>query len=346
MLSAGCHSGYNIVDGAAVPDLTNPFDWTQRMAQQHAVLIGGTGYQYGDTRLPRVQRAALPRPRPPAPRGPGDRRPRRRCAVGKALVLAKQDYLAGLGTVTGIDQKAVLEATLYGLPMTGFDAPGRTPLGSDASPVSPQAVTTGPGRDPGPRHRRPRRRHADDPRRPSPSGAGSGLPATLSWLDGRDGVTTQPGAPALPKQIEDVSVPGQLLRGVGFRGGDYTDTTGLLPLTGAPAIEGSTANTTFESDAFFPQRLATPNYFGALGASGRTSLILTPAQYRSDAGRRAAPTPSAPTRAWTSGSSTPATHEHVVRRQPAARSPLRRASGEVTGTVTGPGRHVLDPGHR
>ena len=29
-----------------------------------------------------------------------------------------------------------------------------------------------------------------------------------------------------------------------------------------------------------PQKLATANYFGALGDSGRTSLILTPAQYR------------------------------------------------------------------
>ena len=24
-------------------------DWSQRLAQQHALLIGGTGYQYGDT---------------------------------------------------------------------------------------------------------------------------------------------------------------------------------------------------------------------------------------------------------------------------------------------------------
>ena len=282
VLSAGCHSGYNIVDGAAVPDVTNPFDWTQRMAQQHAVLVGGTGYQYGDTDfLEYSERLYLDLARR-LHEGPatGDAPP---VPVGKALVLAKQDYLAGLGTLAGIDQKVVLQATLYGLPMTGFDAPGRTPLGQEASPVSPQAVAGGPGATLGlgtddlevttPTHRGTK-----------PSGAGAGLPDALSWLSGSDGVTTQPGAPALPKQIDDVSVPGQVLRGVGFRGGDYGDTSGLLPLTGAPAIEGSTANTTFESDAFFPQRLATPNYFGALGASGRTSLVLSPAQYRSDAG--------------------------------------------------------------
>ncbi len=282
VLSAGCHSGYNIVDGAAVPQVTNTFDWTQRMAQQHAVLVGGTGYQYGDTDfLEYSERLYLDLARrlhegpttgaaPPVP-------------IGKALLLAKQDYLASLGTVTGLDQKVVLQATLYGLPMTGFDAPGRSPLGQDASPVSPEPVKTGPGATLG--------LSTDDlplatptTRATKSSGAGSGLPATLEWLEGSDGVTAQPGAPALPKQIEDVSVPGQLLRGVGFRGGAYVDRSGMLPLTGAPAIEGSTANTTFESAAFFPQRLVTPNYFGALGSSGRTSLVLSPAQYRSDAG--------------------------------------------------------------
>jgi len=277
VLSAGCHSGYSIVDGAATPT-TNSFDWTQRMAQQHAVLIGGTGYQYGDTDfLEYSERLYLNIARrlhegPSTGAAP--------VAVGRALVLAKQDYLASLGTVTGIDQKAVLEATLYGIPMTGFDAPGRTPVGAGSSQVAPQKVTSGPGATLG--------LGTDDlalatttDRGTKASGA-AGLPSNLSWLNGADGVAVQPGAPALPKQIEDVTVTGQVLRGVGFRGGDYTDTAGLLPLTGAPAIEGSTANTTFESPAFFPQRLATPNYFGALGASGRTSLVLTPAQYRSD----------------------------------------------------------------
>ncbi|MGB0099850.1 MAG: putative Ig domain-containing protein [Nocardioides sp.] len=283
VLSAGCHSGYNIVDGAAVPGVTNTFDWTQRMAQQHAVLVGGTGYQYGDTdfleyseRLyldlaRRLHEGPADRPRPPP------------VVVGNALVLAKQDYLAGIGTLTGMDQKVVLQATLYGLPMTEFDAPGRTPIGSDSSGIAPQPVTSGPGSTLG--------LSTEDlavttstTRGAKPSGAGAELPDTLRWLNGDDGVTVQPGAPALPTQVEDVSVPDQLLRGVGFRGGDYTDVSGLLPVTGAPAIEGSTANTTFESEAFFPQRLVNPNYFGALGASGRTSLVVTPAQYRSDRG--------------------------------------------------------------
>ncbi len=143
MLSAGCHSGYNIVDGDGRPRCQSPFDWTQRMAQQHAVLIGGTGYQYGDTDfLEYSERLYLDlAKRLREGTGPADPA----VAIGTALALAKQDYLASLTTLSGIDQKAVLEATLYGLPMTGFDAPGRAPLDSQASAASPTAVTTGPG---------------------------------------------------------------------------------------------------------------------------------------------------------------------------------------------------------
>ena len=68
ILSAGCHSGYNIVDGAAT-SATNPFDWTQRMAQQKAAAHRWHGLPVRRHRLPRVQRAAVPRHRPPPARG-------------------------------------------------------------------------------------------------------------------------------------------------------------------------------------------------------------------------------------------------------------------------------------
>jgi hypothetical protein len=283
VLSAGCHSGYNIVNSAGTAG-TNPFDWTERLAQQHAVLIGGTGYQYGDSDFLEYSERVYLDVANRLHEGTSGAPP---VAVGTALALAKQDYLSGLSTVSGIDQKAMLEASLYGLPMTGFDAPGRTPIGSDVSQADPSPVGSGtPGATFGlktddlpldtPTDTHTKASGVDPAHNPD------NLPATSTWLSGRDGVTVLPGAPATPKQIENVSVPDLVLRGVGFRGGTYTDSTGILPVTGAPAIEGSTPNTTFESDAFFPQRLVTPNYFGTLGGSGRTSLILTPGQYRSD----------------------------------------------------------------
>jgi hypothetical protein len=280
VLSAGCHSGYDIVDGEAASNDTA--DWTERMAQQHAVLIGGTGYQYGDSDFLEYSERLYLDVAKELHAGPttGDSPA---IAVGSALAQAKQDYLSGLSTVTGIDQKAMLEATLYGLPMTGFDAPNRTPVDSDTSSASSSPVLTGPGTTlglgtwehtfPTPTTERTKASNAE----------GFGLPDTSTWLEGRDGVSLQPGAPALPKQIENVTVAGQVLRGVGFRSGEYSDKGNILPVTDAPAIEGTTPNSTFDSAAFFPQRLATPNYFGALGLSGRTSLILNPAQYRNDA---------------------------------------------------------------
>ena len=47
--SAGCHSGYNIVNEHAVPNVTVERDWAQVFARKGATLIAGTGYQYGDT---------------------------------------------------------------------------------------------------------------------------------------------------------------------------------------------------------------------------------------------------------------------------------------------------------
>ena len=49
VFSAGCHAGYNLVDGDAIPGVTLPLDWAQAFARKQATLIAGTGYQYGDT---------------------------------------------------------------------------------------------------------------------------------------------------------------------------------------------------------------------------------------------------------------------------------------------------------
>jgi hypothetical protein len=176
--------------------------------------------------------------------------------------------------------------------MTGFDAPGREALDVAGGQVVPGAVTDRePGATLGLRFADKVYDTTSAPHSKTVSydpDLTDGVPETveteLTWLDGKDGVVSQPGLPAVPKHIENVGVEGAKLRGVGFRGGVYHDTGGVYPLTGAPAIEGSTPNSTFESDIWFPQSLTTANYFGTLGSSGRTSLILTPAQYRTEVG--------------------------------------------------------------
>ncbi len=292
VLSAGCHSGYGVVPGDEKN--AHPYDWAQAMAQQRALLIGGTGYQYGDTEfLEYSERVYLNIAR--ELRRPGDDA----VAVGEALMEAKRDYLASLTSVTGIDQKAVMQATMYGLPMAAVDAPGRRSPEVSSERPDPRSVPDGTpgatlGLDTADIDYDTDVREATktvDVRTNDP-----GLPSTLqlSWLNGDDGVSVSPGEPVLPKQVEDVTAQDTVLRGVGFRSGDYADTGGTIPLTGAPAVESSTPHTSFESPVWFPQRLATPNYFDSLVSSqenGRTSLVLTPAQYRTEGATAAAAVP-------------------------------------------------------
>src|SRR5204863_5920643 len=49
VFSAGCHSGYGIVNPDAISGVTLTLDWPQAFAQKKATLVAGTGYQYGDT---------------------------------------------------------------------------------------------------------------------------------------------------------------------------------------------------------------------------------------------------------------------------------------------------------
>ena len=82
VLSAGCHSGYNIVDRDAIVGVTEKNDWTQRMAQQGALLVGGTGYQYGDTDFLEYSERLYLELRPPAARGARHRSDRGRQGPG------------------------------------------------------------------------------------------------------------------------------------------------------------------------------------------------------------------------------------------------------------------------
>jgi hypothetical protein len=134
VFSAGCHAGYNIVDTDAIPGVTVKLDWAQAFAQKRATLVAGTGYQYGDTdfieyserlyknfaRQLRAGTAGTP------------------IAVGEALARAKLDYIAVTPDIRGIHQKAVLEATVFGLPMLSVNMPaGRGAIAPDAGVIAP-----------------------------------------------------------------------------------------------------------------------------------------------------------------------------------------------------------------
>jgi hypothetical protein len=104
---------------------------------------------------------------------------------------------------------------------------------------------------------------------------------TATYLSGENDVVSKPAEPVLPLSLKNVSVAGTVLRGVGFRGGTYTDTPDVRVLTGAATSEIRGVHPVFRSSILFPVQPWQVNYYAALTNSdgGITSLSLTPAQY-------------------------------------------------------------------
>ena len=160
VFSAGCHAGYNLVDGDAIPGVTLPLDWAQAFARKRATLIAGTGYQYGDTDFLEYSERLYNNFARQLRAGPAGTP----VAVGEALVQAKLAYLAATPDIRGLHEKALLEATLFGLPMLAVNMPaGRGALPGTSGAINPALVACGSRRDAGPRDLRPRRRA--EPRR-------------------------------------------------------------------------------------------------------------------------------------------------------------------------------------
>jgi hypothetical protein len=91
-----------------------------------------------------------------------------------------------------------------------------------------------------------------------------------------------PLEPVLPLIKRNVNVPGTVLRGIGFRGGVYSDLFDVVALTSAPATEIRGIQFPFRSSAFYPIRAWNANYYDALanGPIGITRLMVVPAQFK------------------------------------------------------------------
>jgi hypothetical protein len=283
VFSAGCHSGYNLVDDEALPGVAQPLDWAQAFAGKRTTLIAGTGYQYGDTDFLEYSERLYRDFARELRAGTGV------VSIGEALARAKLTYLGTTPDIRGIHEKAILEATLFGLPMLGVNMPaGRGAVPGTGPAINPTEAGLVNGTDlslathdlslaptltP----------HSLDLKNP-PYDAIPGTFTTASWLSGPTGVVTNPAEPALPLAAVNATSnnAGQVLRGVGFRGGSYTDTSPVVPLTGAPTTELRGVHAPFTSPVFYPMRMWNPNYYGELGGSGGTNLLVTPVQHRAD----------------------------------------------------------------
>lgn len=282
-VSAGCHSAYNTVDEDSIPLVTPGVDWAQALARRQATLVAGTGYQYGDTDFIEYNERLYLEFFRQLRRGDGP------VSVGQALARAKHQYLAATPTLRGLHEKAYLQATLFGLPMLKIQLPagrGGTLAGGESSIVgATQPFTTNPGLTLGlesaevqivPTFSAARQRVLTD--------FENQQQVTATYFEGDQGILNNPAEPILPLEVRNVSKAGAVLRGVGFREGQYEDLPGIVPLTGAATTEIRGVHAGFPTEVFFPVQPWSVNYFDGLCATGEevTRLSFAAAQFRAN----------------------------------------------------------------
>jgi len=133
LFSMGCHSGLDVNDfEVAASGVTTPVDdWAKTFADSGALWVGNTGFGYGDTATVAYSAKLMA--------GFADHLDGSE-SVGTALSDAKQAYAAGGAVLSPYDMKALMESTLYGLPMYRLNStpPSPTP------PPTPPALGTDP----------------------------------------------------------------------------------------------------------------------------------------------------------------------------------------------------------
>ncbi len=132
----GCHAGLSVADIAVGVFNDNDQDWAQTYASQGALYAANTGYGYGDTTSVALSERLMAQF---AERLDGT------MTVGQAMIFAKQQYFGDLGLYGAYDEKALQEATFYGLPMykLGTGTPAiPTPVTTTTDPVTGIQSTT------------------------------------------------------------------------------------------------------------------------------------------------------------------------------------------------------------
>jgi hypothetical protein len=281
IFSIGCHAGFNEVDSADVPGVTREPDFAQAASIKGMALIANQGYGYGDTDTIQYDERLNLLFSQELRRGTGA------VSIGQALVRAKAAYLASTPQLRAIDEKTIVEKTLFGVPQLSVNMPGtRLAAASNTSIVSSAGlVATNPGAG-------LQLRTADASITPSLTlktvalkNTSDNSTTTATYATGSSGTVVEPAEPVLPLETRNVTLAspaGTVLRGVGFRGGSFTDLPNIVPLTGAPATELRGIHSPFVSNVLYPVQFWRVNYLDALRDGGQTRLNVTPAQYVSN----------------------------------------------------------------
>ncbi len=261
--SMGCHAGYSVHDEHATAG--EPLDFPQALARQAAWWIGNTGFGYGDSDViaytEQLMRFFVRRMTSQA-----------QMPVGRALIEAKREYLGtvpsgGFGTY---DEKAMIESTLYGLPMYRISVPEPRSWDLDGPPIKAArggavllaggVYSVGKTLD-----------ITYDPQHATADGSFYTIDALAQ---------VNPGRPIQPKISTGLElVAGMRPHGALFLQGTSTPTPAFDPVIARPVSTSTEVlkEPRFMAEAWFPARMFTVNRLG-----DRDRLVVVPAQFLGD----------------------------------------------------------------
>jgi hypothetical protein len=263
LFTMGCHAGLNVSD--SFPTNTDTAsrlrDWAQALAQNGAgVYVANTGYGYGDfDTIALSERLMTMFAHNLASDG----------SIGRKLVLAKQQYFASIASYDPYAEKALAEATFYGLPFyrigTGPD-PAPAPLLTPTPTTTPN-VTAAPlsfsftGANALVAHSTPRGRY---------------------WSAADGGVEYLKDRPIEPRVSQEVTAVGtQRAHGILIDALQTHDVAGNVdPLIATPMIDLAAHEPESKvTDVTFPATFATLNHWTAFGQN-HDQIVVVPGQTR------------------------------------------------------------------
>ena len=231
--SLGCMSGLNVPPS----NPKEPLDLAQALVQHQANYIANTSYGWGgsseELMLKFTERLVFGQS----------------AALGRALAAAKQEYYRNQWYFDYQDEAAMIEFTLYGLPMVRYITPVVTSaMKQEAGVVKEQQATM-------PNDGLTVNSVSYQFPPLTTESTADGVYYTLGGLAEADH-----GQPIQPKYSLDISFPGAKAHGVVFRGGVYTDVSSFDPVVFQAINEYvSPAEPSFDAPGWYPTLLPNLN---------------------------------------------------------------------------------------
>jgi hypothetical protein len=254
VFTMGCHGGLNVPDRLS-SDTARRDDWTQRyLRSKTAVYIANTGFGYGDTVTVALTERLL--------RLFSQKLNSANTTVGEQWIDALQTYYLTAGDYDVFDEKAMIEATFYGLPFYRFRTPG-----SSSTPTPPSTTPDGTV-------------DVASLAAISPSPTPQTLPDGRKWWEIGGETLNVPYRPIQPLLSKEVTVSGKSARGVWIRSLATHDVPNVKPLLAYPRVDSQAREPDPDfRGTFWPANVVSLLRTNTLGQE-RASVVVKAGQFR------------------------------------------------------------------